>query len=74
MDKQTRTLILVATVYLLGFVVSFGPATHESERAEDAHKATCTPQPNCQMFGPQRSDGALKAMFWPLWLSYRISA
>lgn len=63
-----------AGLYLLGAVVCFGPATVQSERSRDEHRAECarTPALPCA-YGPMPSDGLFKAMFWPLWLSYTVA-
>lgn len=67
--------------YVAAAVLCFGPAVVQSERAEAAHDAACLAEyPNdprlralCRLGGPSIADGAAKAIFWPLWVSYTIA-
>jgi hypothetical protein len=74
MSKTERIALTAAAAYALAVVVCFGPATVESERAQQEHKAECakTPQQPCT-WGPMLSDGLPKAIFWPFWLSYKLA-
>lgn len=71
--KHINWLVVSAAIYILGMIVCFGPATVESEQADRDHDAICAPQPLCHGFGPSVGDGLLKAMFWPLWISYKVA-
>lgn len=68
-----RAVFYFLVFYVVGAIISFGPATVESENAEYLHEATCSPQPSCRAFGPSASTGVFKAAFWPMWLSYSIA-
>lgn len=64
--------------YLAGVVICFGPATVESERAQALVSAKCaTDFPDdtstrrvCQASPPPALAGGIKALAWPLWVSY----
>ena len=76
-----RVLKAVVIVYAIGIVLSFGPATVQSERAGEAYRATCKAERLnnlewmkwCDVGGPSKTDGLPKAFFWPLWLSYTVA-
>ncbi len=74
MSKSDKLLLAVVASYMIMFLVCFGPATVDTEKAIAEHKAECakSPQTPCPL-GPSMSDGAFKAMFWPLWLSYKVA-
>lgn len=72
-DKRIDWFWAAVVIYGLGVIVCFGPATVESEIAKREHSETCIPKPNCVYFGPTKIDGVLKAMFWPMWLSYHVA-
>ena len=77
-DTTFNRVKAAALLYVLMAVACFGPATVQSERARDEYQARCRADRAgnegainwCQAGGPMASDGAPKAMFWPLWLSY----
>jgi len=71
MSIQQRIGVVFGAAYFIIFVVCFGPATVDSERAQREHKAECErkAQQPCA-WGPSPADGLYKAMFWPFWLSY----
>lgn len=79
-DKAFRWFLAGVAFYVLAFVVCFGPATVESERAREKHLAECYAladpdrQAMCVVAAPRLSDGVPKALFWPLWLSYKIAS
>jgi hypothetical protein len=77
-EKANRAFWIGLGLYWLVAVLCFGPATVQSERARAEYLAQCRAdwahdaqrQNWCQVGGPMMSDGAAKAIFWPLWLSY----
>lgn len=68
-----RAIPIAVCAYLLMMVVTFGPATIESERAMEAYKKECAAEGKPCVWGPSRSDALFKAMFWPFWLSYKAA-
>jgi hypothetical protein len=68
--------------YLAMIIVCFGPATVQSEKARAEYQAQCRAEwahdseavRRCQIGGPSVTDGAPKALFWPLWLSYTLAS
>ena len=81
-EKTFRGAQIVMALYVLAAVVCFGPATAQSERARIEYQTQCRSDNAgdaerlrwCPMVGPSVSDGAFKAMFWPLWLSYMAAS
>jgi hypothetical protein len=79
-ERAYKMSLAGIALYALVAVVCFGPATVESERAQEKHLTECKEkaQPEqqtlCMFSGPRISDGAPKAFFWPLWLSYRVAS
>ncbi len=77
-DKAVLYFKICAALYIVGVVLCFGPATVQSERAQAEYRAQCRAERTgdadglkwCAVGGPNVSDGAPKAIFWPLWLSY----
>jgi hypothetical protein len=72
MTKSERIFWCCVTGYIAMFIICFGPATVESQKARDEWLAECkasNPALSCAL-GPSPSDGLFKAAFWPLWLSY----
>lgn len=78
--KENLPIYLFAA-YALAAVVCFGPATVQSERAQEEYRARCRAEKAgdkdglvwCDVGGPSKSDGLPKAMFWPFWLSYMLA-
>jgi len=68
-----RVVNLSFAGYLLMTVICFGPATVESERVQAKEERECTPQPQCRAYATQAGVGIFKAVFWPLWISYRLA-
>ena len=78
--SNTAFRIYMASIiaYVFMGVVCFGPATVQSERAQDENHAKCQAAHTgddaatrlCKAMGPRMTDGAMKAMLWPFWLSY----
>lgn len=81
-EKTFKIVMRSIGFYVVMAVIFFGPATVQSERARDEYQARCRAERAfdvealrwCQMGGPSVSDGAPKAMFWPLWLSYMAAS
>lgn len=61
--------------YIVGVVVCFGPAAVETNKAIQERYLQCRAEAKrpeyCQPFGEELS--LLKAMAWPLWLSYQVA-
>ena len=80
-EKSFLYFRIAAAMYVLGAVLCFGPATVQSERAQAEYRAQCRTERAgdteglkwCAVGGPNISDGAPKALFWPLWLSYMLA-
>lgn len=76
------TVRLGLVLYALGAIVTFGPATAQSEQARADYMPKCMAtwahdqerQRWCGVGGPHSSDGLFKAMAWPLWVSYTIAS
>ena len=81
-DVAFNRIKLAVLLYVLMGVACFGPATVQSEKARDEHQARCRAAHAgdadalrwCPIGGPSLSDGAPKAIFWPLWLSYMAAS
>lgn len=74
MFEKIDPFLAVLILYLAGFLVCFGPATVDGERAAAAHDATCAQRYSCDgLVCPYVADGMFKALFWPLWLSYKVA-
>jgi hypothetical protein len=77
-DQVFKTFQVGFVVYLVMIVICFGPATVQSEKASAEYQARCRAEKAgdaeavrwCSLSGPSIADGAPKAIFWPLWLSY----
>jgi hypothetical protein len=72
-DQKIMTVI---AVYITAAVICFGPAMVESARAEQEAYMVClarSPQAYYCGQGGAVVEAAVKVMFWPLWLSYRIA-
>lgn len=77
-DTTFNRVKAAALLYALMAIACFGPATVQSERAQAEYRAQCRAERAgdtdglkwCAVGGPNVSDGAPKAIFWPLWLSY----
>lgn len=76
-----RRLAALAAAYGAGIVLSFGPATVQSERAAAEFKVQCRAERQgdtegqkwCAVTGPNMTDGLAKAMAWPMWISYTVA-
>jgi hypothetical protein len=81
-DKAYKAAQLCLALYVAMAVICFGPATVQSEEARAEHQAQCRAVNagdaeqlrRCSIGGPSVSDGAPKAIFWPLWLSYMAAS
>lgn len=81
-EKAYKAAQLCIALYLLVGVICFGPATVQSERARAEWQAQCRAeragnedaQRLCPLGGPSMTDGAPKAIVWPLWLSYMVAS
>lgn len=81
-DQTFKVAQLFFVVYLAMIVICFGPATVQSEKASAEYQARCRAEKAgdaeairwCSVSGPSVTDGAPKAIFWPLWLSYTAAS
>jgi hypothetical protein len=81
-DKAFLYLRICAALYVVAAVICFGPATVQSERAAAEYRAQCRAERAgdtdglkwCAVGGPNISAGVLKALLWPLWLSYMAAS
>jgi hypothetical protein len=81
-DMAYKVAMASISGYLAMIVVCFGPATVQSEKARAEYQAQCRAEwahdlealRRCPIGGPSVTDGAPKAIFWPLWLSYTLAS
>lgn len=81
-DQIVRWFFRGVVIYALIGVICFGPATIQSERAYEDSRTQCIAeregdkegQRSCGRAGMPGGDGAFKALFWPLWLSYLVAS
>ena len=74
MTKTGAAIAAYATIAM----ICFGPATVQSEAARKEYMAQCLSESAgeperlrwCGIGGLSASEGLIKAVLWPLWLSY----
>ncbi|MDQ7989049.1 MAG: hypothetical protein REI09_05375 [Candidatus Dactylopiibacterium sp.] len=66
-----------AALYVVMFVVTFGPAAVDTEHEKRANYDECLRQKGDQggcIHWKAGAEPVFKATFWPLWISYKVAA